>query len=287
MNPLTARELIVNFLKEDLGITGDWSSLPLKGRRLKGVLIAKEEFILCGAPFFEETVKTLDSDAAFNWKFKEGERVKRGIICEVEADGNALLSAERTALNILQRLSGVATKTREFVEILKGSPVKLLDTRKTTPGLRVFEKYATKVGGALNHRLGLFDAVMVKDNHIKAYGGLREAVISVKEQIPITMKIEVEVESKEELKEALSVIDMIDIVMLDNWEIGEVGRAVEELKRAKPSLLVELSGGVDEEKLERVKELPIDFVSTSKVITGARWVDVSLEVVEVDDNERP
>jgi nicotinate-nucleotide pyrophosphorylase (carboxylating) len=287
MNPLTARELIVNFLKEDLGITGDWSSLPLKGRRLRGVLIAKEEFILCGSPFFEETVKALDPDAAFRWKFKEGERVRRGVICEVEADGNALLSAERTALNLLQRLSGVATKTREFVEILKGSSVKLLDTRKTTPGLRVFEKYATKVGGALNHRLGLFDAVMVKDNHIKAYGGLREAVISVKKRIPVTMKVEVEVESKEELKEALSVIDMIDIVMLDNWEIGEVERAVRELKSAKPSVLVELSGGVDEEKLKRVRELPVDFVSTSKVITGAKWVDISLEVVEVDDNERP
>jgi len=279
MNLLTARELIVNFLKEDLGITGDWSSLPLKGKRIKGLLVAKEEFVLCGAPLFEETIKTLDPEAAFRWKFKEGERVKKGVICEIESDGNALLSAERTALNLLQRLSGVATRTREFAKALEGSNVKLLDTRKTTPGLRVFEKYATKVGGALNHRLGLFDAVMVKDNHIKAYGGLKRAVIELRKLIPITMRIEVEVENREQLKEALSVIEMIDIVMLDNWELEKVEEAVKRLKEAKPSVMVELSGGVEFESLKVIRELPVDFVSTSRLITGARWVDISLEVV--------
>jgi len=196
MNPLNIRELIVNFLGEDLGITGDWSSLPLRGRRVRGVLIAKEKFILCGTPFFEEVIKTLDPGADFSWQFKEGEEVeKEEFIGQVEADANALLSAERTALNLLQRLSGIATNTREYAKILKGSPVKLLDTRKTTPGLRVFEKYATKTGGALNHRFGLFDAVMIKDNHIKAYGGVAGAVKTVKGLIPATMKVEVEVES--------------------------------------------------------------------------------------------
>ncbi len=287
MNPLNVRELIVNFLKEDLGVTGDWSSLPLKGKRLKGILIGKERFTLCGIPFFEETVRVLDREATFKWYFKEGDEVEEGVIGEVVADGNALLSAERTALNLLQRLSGIATKTKELVKLLEKSQVKLLDTRKTTPGLRVLEKYATRVGGALNHRMGLFDAVMVKDNHIKAYGGLKRAVKLIREAIPVTMKVEVEVESEEELRKALSVIDMIDIVMLDNWELSDVERAVRELKGVKPSVLVELSGGIDQEKLKRVRKLPVDFVSTSKVITGARWVDISLEVVEVEDFKRP
>jgi len=207
-----------------------------------------------------------------------------GIIGEVEADGSALLSAERTALNLLQRLSGIATKTRKMVEILEGSQVKLLDTRKTTPGLRILEKYATKVGGALNHRFGLFDAVMIKDNHIKAYGSLKKAVTEIRKLIPVTMKIEVEVENEDQLNQAISVIDMIDIVMLDNWEIGKVKEAVKKLKERKPSVKVELSGGIDEEKLNLIKKLPVDFVSTSKLITGASWVDISLEV-EIDDNE--
>ncbi|MEO2065180.1 MAG: carboxylating nicotinate-nucleotide diphosphorylase [Desulfurobacteriaceae bacterium] len=287
MNTLVLRETILNFLKEDLGITGDWSSLNLKGKKLRGTIVAKEEFILCGTFLFEEVIKALDTEAAFKWKFKDGERVKKGVIGEVEADGYALLSAERTALNLLQRLSGISTKTREMVEILKGSRVKLLDTRKTTPGLRVLEKYATRMGGALNHRFGLFDAVMVKDNHIKAYGSLEKAVVEIRKSIPVTMKVEVEVESEEELNQALAVIDLIDIVMLDNWEIGKVEEAARKLKERKPSLKVELSGGIDEEKLKLIKDLPIDFVSTSKVITGAKWVDISLEVERVDNDERP
>ncbi len=287
MNSLVLRETILNFLKEDLGITGDWSSLNLKGKKLRGTVVAKEEFILCGTFLFEEVIRTLDTEAAFRWKFKDGERVKKGVIGEVEADGCALLSAERTALNLLQRLSGISTKTREMVEILKGSRVKLLDTRKTTPGLRVLEKYATRVGGALNHRFGLFDAVMVKDNHIKAYGSLERAVVEIRKSIPVTMKVEVEVESEEQLNQALAVIDLIDIVMLDNWEIGKVEEAARKLKERKPSLKVELSGGIDEKKLKLVKDLPIDFVSTSKVITGAKWVDISLEVERVDNDERP
>jgi len=279
MNPLNLRELIVNFLNEDLGITGDWSSLPLKGKRVRGVLIAKEEFVLCGTPFFEEVFKLLDPKASFGWKFKEGEVVAKGeVVGEVSSDAQALLSAERTALNLLQRLSGVATNTRDYVEVLRGSPVKLLDTRKTTPGLRALEKYATRVGGALNHRFGLFDGVMVKDNHIKAYGGVIKAVKAVREVIPATMKVEVEVESWEELKEALKVVGLIDLIMLDNWREEEVEEAVREIRGEDKRIKVELSGGITRERLKRVRELPVDFVSTSKLVTGAKWVDISLEV---------
>jgi len=279
MNPLNLRELIVNFLNEDLGITGDWSSLPLKGRRVRGALIAKEDFVLCGAPFFEEVFRVLDAGASFRWKFKEGEEVKEGqVVGEVLSDAGALLSAERTALNLLQRLSGIATNTRSYAEVLRGSPVKLLDTRKTTPGLRVFEKYATRVGGAVNHRFGLFDAVMVKDNHIKAYGGVERAVRAVREVIPATMKVEVEVESWQELQEALKVIELIDLIMLDNWKEEEVEEAVKLIRERDGRVKVELSGGITRERLKKVRELPVDFVSTSRLITAAKWVDISLEV---------
>jgi len=279
MNPLNLRELIVNFLNEDLGITGDWSSLPLRGRKVRGVLIAKEDFILCGTPFFEEVFRVLDPGTGFRWNFKEGEEVKEGqVVGEVFSDAGALLPAERTALNLLQRLSGVATNTRSYAEVLRGSSVRLLDTRKTTPGLRVFEKYATRVGGALNHRFGLFDAVMVKDNHIKAYGGVERAVRAVRQVIPATTKVEVEVETREELQEALKVIELIDLIMLDNWKEEEVEEAVKLIRERDGRVKVELSGGITRERLKKVRELPVDFVSTSRLITAAKWVDASLEV---------
>ncbi len=280
MNELFVRNLILNFLSEDLGISGDWSSLPLKGKRLKAEVIAKENFILCGSPFFSRVFALLGGAPEFHWNFKEGEEVSKGsIVCSLECDGSSLLSGERTALNLLQRLSGVATNTREFVKLLSGSSVKLLDTRKTTPGLRALEKYATRVGGALNHRWGLFDAVMLKDNHLKAYGGVREAVLKVKSAVPITAKVEVEVESFEELEEFLEVIELVDLVMLDNWELEKVPEAVKLIRERSSFVKVELSGGVDKESLPFIRELPIDFVSTSKLITSAKWVDVSLEVL--------
>jgi len=280
LNGLFVRNLILNFLNEDLGISGDWSSLPLKGRRLKAEVIAKEDFILCGSPFFNAVFELLGGAPEFRWNFKEGDEVLKGsVLCCLECEASSLLSGERTALNLLQRLSGVATNTREFVKLLSGSPVRLLDTRKTTPGLRALEKYAAKVGGALNHRWGLFDAVMLKDNHLKAYGGVKEAVLNVKRAVPATAKVEVEVENFNELKELLEVVDLVDLVMLDNWELEKVPQAVELIRERSSFVKIELSGGVDKESLPFIRELPIDFVSTSKLITSAKWVDVSLEVV--------
>jgi len=279
MNPLVAEELIVNFLNEDLGITGDWSALPLQGKRAKAQLLSRERAVLCGAPFFEKFFKLLDPSASFDWRFKEGEELTEEVVCSLEADAAALLAAERSALNLLQRLSGIATKTKEFVKVLEGSPIKLLDTRKSTPGLRIFEKYATRVGGAKNHRIALFDAVMVKDNHIKAYGSIKRAVEAIRETAPITLKIEVEVENWAQLEEALEVRELIEIIMLDNWKISEVGEAARAIKRASSKLKIELSGGITKEKLKEIRELPIDFVSTSRIITQAGWIDLSLEVV--------
>jgi len=279
MNSLYLEKLIVNFLNEDLGIAGDITSSALSNVKGKAKLIAREMGVLCGVEAFTLTFKTVDSEIKVNWLKKEGEEFEENeVVCLIEGELPSILTAERTALNLVQRLSGIATTTRRFVEELKGSHVKLLDTRKTTPGLRVLEKHATKVGGALNHRLGLYDAVMIKDNHIRAFGGVKPAVVSVSKEVPVTTKIEVEVENREQLQETIEVIDSVDIVMLDNWPLEEVKEAALTLKKVKPSIKVELSGGITIEKLKTIKELPIDFVSTSKIVTSANWIDFSLEV---------
>ena len=279
MNDIYLRKLILSFLEEDVGIIGDLTSLPLPERCAEAQLIAGEDFILCGAPIFERVFTLVDSNVSFSWFCKEGAPVKRGdVIGKVTGNIKTLLTCERTALNLLQKLSGIATQTRRYVEVLEGSKVKLLDTRKTTPGLRLLEKYATKVGGALNHRFGLYDAVMVKDNHIKAFGGVQEAVKSLIKTIPVTAKIEVEVENWDELTQLLQVIEFVDIVMLDNWKLEEVEKAVNLLKKEKPTIKIEISGGITLQKLKVIRELPVDFVSTSKIITAARWMDISMEV---------
>jgi len=280
MNILQLRNLILNFLNEDLGLAGDITSSSLPDKEGRAVLIAREGGILCGAPVFEMVFKTLSSEVIFNWMKEDGEELEPGsVVCELRGNVKEILTAERTALNLIQRLSGIATETRKYSKVLEGYPVRLLDTRKTTPGLRVLEKYATRVGGALNHRFGLYDAVMIKDNHIKAFGGVRRAVEEVVKNIPVTAKVEVEIESWDELEELLSVIELVDIVMLDNWSDGEVERGALTLKERKEGIKVEVSGGITYERLFFLRELPIDFVSTSRIVTAAKWMDFSLEVL--------
>lgn len=279
MNHLYLKSLIVNFLNEDLGTAGDLTSQALPDVEGEAVVVAKESGILCGIEPFNTVFHTVNENLKVNWLKREGEEFKEGeVLCRVEGELSSILTGERTALNLLQKLSGIATTTRKFVKELEGSPVKLLDTRKTTPGLRVLEKYATRVGGALNHRMGLYDAVMIKDNHIKAFGSIEKAVKSVLKKIPVTTKIEVEVDGWQQLEEVIRVIEFVDIVMLDNWPINEVEKGAVKLKNAKNSIKVEVSGGITLQKLKTLKELPIDFVSTSKIITSAKWLDLSMEV---------
>jgi nicotinate-nucleotide pyrophosphorylase (carboxylating) len=280
MNKIYVEKTILSFLEEDLGAIGDITSSSLESRVAKAEIIAKDNFILCGVPFFETVFKVYDNEVFFEWKKKEGVEVFRGeVIGCVKGDIKTLLICERTALNILQRFSGIATRTREFVKALEGSKVKLLDTRKTTPGLRYFEKYATKVGGAFNHRMALYDAVMIKDNHIKAFGGVKEAVRKVTRSIPVTTKVEVEIENEDQLLELLDVIELVDIVMLDNWDINKIDEATKYLRERKSSVKIEVSGNITLEKLPILKLKDIDFVSTSKVITTAKWVDISMEIL--------
>ena len=280
MNKIYLEKAILSFLEEDLALSGDLTTASIEDRKSEAEVIAKEDFILCGIPFFETVFRLYDNNTTFEWKKREGEEISGGeVIGKVYGNIKTLLTCERTALNILQRLSGIATETRKYINLLKGSKVKLLDTRKTTPGLRYFEKYATKIGGAYNHRMGLYDAVMIKDNHIKAFGGVISAVKSVASSIPVTTKIEVEVENEKQLEEVIQVIELVDIVMLDNWDIDKVENAALKLKSAKSSIKVEVSGNITIEKIRELKDKPIDFISTSKVITGARWIDISMEVL--------
>jgi nicotinate-nucleotide pyrophosphorylase (carboxylating) len=280
MNKIHIEKIILSFLEEDLALSGDLTTAPLEDRESAAEVIAKENFILCGIPFFETVFSLYDNNITFEWKKREGEEISGGeVIGKVYGNIKTLLTCERTALNILQRLSGIATETRKYINLLKGSKVKLLDTRKTTPGLRYFEKYATKIGGAYNHRMGLYDAVMIKDNHIKAFGGVIPAVKSIVSSVPVTTKIEVEVENEKQLEEVIRIIELVDIVMLDNWDIDKVENAALKLKSAKDSIKVEVSGNITFEKIRELKDNSIDFISTSKVITGARWIDISMEVL--------
>ncbi len=281
MNKKVVEKYITQFLEEDLGAFGDPAAYGLKGKIITAYVEVKSPCILAGNDFFELTFDILGS-VKVSWAKEEGQFCAEGeIVCQLKGDAFSILSGERTALNLLQRLSGIATLTSSFVSKLQGSKVKLLDTRKTTPGLRFFEKHAVRVGGGYNHRFTVFDTVMVKDNHIAAYGGLREAVLFAYHSKSPMSKLEVEVDSMELLNVALEseVLSKIDIIMLDNWPLEEIERAVSLIKGAKPETAVEISGGVDLSSIEFLKDVGADFISTSALITKAKWADMSLEVV--------
>ena len=272
MNRLFVRSQLQRFLEEDLG-TGDLTTeLIVSEETARAVIKAKEGGILAGLPFVQELflmlggvyVKPLTNEGS---EFREGDAI-------LELDGRAeiILSAERLALNLLQSLSGIATRTREFVKALEGTGIRILDTRKTTPGYRFFEKYAVRVGGGSNHRFALYDMVLIKDNHKKVVGGIEEAVKRVKGRVGPAYRIEVEVESLEELEKAIGL--GVDMVMLDNFSPEEVREAVKIVKgRSK----VEVSGNIT---LQNVREYAIegvDYISSGSIIYGASWIDLSLK----------
>ena len=274
MNRLFIRSQLQRFLEEDLG-TGDLTTeLIVSEETVRAVVKAKEKGVLAGLPFVQELflmlggvyVKPLVSEGK---EFKEGD-----VILELEGRAEVVLSGERVALNILQSLSGIATRTREFVRALEGTGVRILDTRKTTPGYRFFEKYAVRVGGGSSHRFALYDMVLIKDNHKRVAGGLEEALRRVKERVGPAYRIEVEVENLEELEKALDL--GVDIVMLDNFSPEEVREAVKIVKgRAK----VEVSGGITLENVRDYAIEGVDYISSGSVIYGASWIDLSLRVL--------
>ena len=267
-------EYILNTLREDI-TSEDVSTNAVmpEDRQGKAELICKQDGVICGLGIFERTFRLLDETARFETKVKDGDRVQKGqLIGVIYGDIKAILSGERTGLNYLQRMSGIATMTREYMDELKGYKTVLLDTRKTTPNMRPFEKYAVTVGGATNHRYNLSDGVLLKDNHIGAAGSITKAIQMAKAYAPFVRKIEIETETLEQVKEALDA--GADIIMLDNMDNETMKKAVEMIGgRAQ----TECSGNVTKARLKEIAEIGVDFVSCGALTHSAPIMDVSLK----------
>ena len=271
---LNADELIKMALKEDISNEDVSTNAVLKDfKRGKAELICKQDGVICGLPVFERVFKILDENIHIKFLAKEGEKVhKSQHIAEITGDMRVILQGERTVLNYLQRMSGVATYTSQVAELLKGGKTKLLDTRKTTPNMRIFEKYAVKVGGGNNHRYNLSDGVLLKDNHIGAAGGIKNAIKAAKEYSSFVRKIEIEVETLEGVKEAVEA--GADIIMLDNMSVEDMTAAV---KYIGGRALTECSGNVTKENIGNILATGVDFVSSGALTHSAPILDLSLK----------
>lgn len=268
-------KLIQDWLLEDIG-RGDRTTQALISPGIRDAIwVAKENGVIAGLPIAERAFQLLNSSTVFTALVREGETVQKGqAIAEIQGSFDALLTGERVALNIAMRLSGIATMTRQYVEKIENLPTRLVDTRKTTPGLRLLEKYATQVGGAVNHRMGLDDAVMIKDNHIVAAGGIGVAIAQVRANIPYPLTIEVETETLEMVTEALE--HGADIIMLDNMPLEMMRQAVQMIRQQNERIRIEASGNVTLETLRAIAETGVDFISSSAPITRSTWLDISM-----------
>jgi len=262
-------------IAEDIG-PGDitTSALPSDGRGGTSEIVTKEPLVICGLDAARRVFERVDGHVCFAPKCSDGDSVSAGSVVATAAGSFAsLLISERIALNFLQRLSGIATHVRSYVQALAGRSVRLVDTRKTIPGWRVLEKYAVRMGGAANHRMGLYDGILIKDNHIEAFGGIRPAVAAARAQASHLLKVEVETSSLEEVEEALAA--GADVIMLDNMSDGDIAEAV---RRIAGRALVEVSGQVDREALVRLADLGVDIISAGALIHRARFVDLSMRI---------
>jgi nicotinate-nucleotide pyrophosphorylase (carboxylating) len=270
------QDIIKRALQEDIGhqdITTD--NLVDKEQRSRGVFLAKAAGIVAGIHVAQEVFRCLDHDIQFTVVKNDGEKIAPGdTLAVVAGRTRSLLKGERVALNFLQRLSGIATRTNHMVELIRYEKAEIVDTRKTTPGLRRLEKYAVSVGGARNHRFGLYDGALIKDNHIKAAGGIQKAISTLRTRIPHTIKIEVEVENLEQLQEALEA--RADIIMLDNMDIDTLHQAVE---ITAGQALLEASGGITEANLVEVARTGVDFISIGALTHSAGSLDISFNFV--------
>ena len=273
---------IIDFaLREDIGpgdITTD--NLILDEKQGRGIILAKEPLILAGIEVAKEVFFHLDSKIEFHTRYKDQDEIAQGTtILEVCGSLRTLLKGERTALNFLQHLSGIATHVRSYVEIIGDLPVRLVDTRKTTPGLRTLEKYAVRMGGAYNHRMGLYDGVLIKDNHIAACGGIGKAVETIRGSISHLVKIEVEVSDMAQVREALDA--RADVIMLDNMAISRIREAVALING---KALVEVSGMVTKKDLKELAGTGVDIISAGALTHSAPSVDISMRIVQSADS---
>ncbi|MGG1878681.1 carboxylating nicotinate-nucleotide diphosphorylase [Paenibacillus cisolokensis] len=266
------------WLQEDVGsgdITTQTTIAP--GHESKAIIHAKEDGVIAGMPVAAAVFRAVSPSLQFTAMVEDGDRVSKGtVLAEVEGSTHHILTGERLALNLLQRMSGIATRTRTYVEALEGLPTRLVDTRKTTPGHRMLEKYAVRVGGGANHRFGLYDAVMIKDNHIKGAGGITAAVTRARAHIPHTMTIEVETESLEQVKEAIQA--GADIIMLDNMGLEPMAEAVRMIKSKAPHVRVEASGNVSLETIKGIAQTGVDVISVGRLTYSFSSLDISLDL---------
>jgi nicotinate-nucleotide pyrophosphorylase (carboxylating) len=266
------------WLSEDIG-SGDVTTMATvpQGHQSSGIIHAKQSGIVAGIPLARLVFEVVDKNLKFNAQVTDGIRVERGtVLAVVEGSTHSILTGERLALNLLQRLSGIATKTNEYVTAAQGQQVRIADTRKTTPGHRTLEKYAVRIGGGANHRFGLYDAVMIKDNHIKAAGGITAAVRAAKSRIPHTMMIEVEAESLVQAEEAVQA--GAHIVMLDNMNSADMAEAVAMIRSKAPSIVIEASGGITPERVAEVAKSGVDIISVGSLTHSFQALDISLDL---------
>jgi len=274
-NWILVDEIIIKGLKEDINnidITTD--NLIDDESISKAYMIAKEDGVIAGLAIAKRVFKSIDDEVEIIFNVNDGDEVERGTnIAEIRGKTKAILKGERLALNLLQRMSGIATTCKKYSQMVKEYNLRIVDTRKTTPGLRILEKYAVRVGGCHNHRYNLSDAVMIKDNHIKACGGIKEAVGKIKARIPHTAKVEVEVENISGLEEAIEA--GADIVMLDNMSPSEMKNAV---KVAAGRVILEASGGITMDTLIDVAKTGVDVISVGALTHSVKAMDISLKI---------
>jgi len=276
---LVLDHLLQAWLQEDIG-RGDRTTqgLGLGTQTGCATLEVKQAGVIAGLPLFGRIFYLLEPTATVEYFLSDGEKTNPGqMVAQVRGGLETLLLGERLALNLVMRLSGVASLTRIYADLIADLPTQLVDTRKTTPGLRLLEKYATQVGGAINHRLGLDDAVMVKDNHIQAIGGIAQALEALRSQVPFTQKIEVETETLGQVQAALAA--GADIIMLDNMPLDRMIQAVEMIRHQRPEVKIEASGNITQETIRTVALTGVDYISTSATITRSPWLDCSLNLL--------
>ncbi len=285
IEPFLARDLVHQALNEDL-LYGDQTTEALFPEPFSAIgdAVAKEALVVAGLDLFEIVFKTLDPNILFEAASSPGQYLKPGdLIARVTGDGRSILKAERTALNFMQRLCGIATLTRQFVKAVEGSSAQVVDTRKTTPGWRALEKKAVRLGGGGNHRFHLGDMVLIKDNHIALAGGVKRAVEKARSYAGHPLKIEVEVGNAEELHEAIE--SRAEIIMLDNMSIDEIQSAVILIREKAPAVLIEVSGGVQLETVGAIARCGVDLISVGALTHSARAVDISLEMLSDFERE--
>ncbi len=269
-------QFVQNALMEDIG-RGDLFSKVLNPIDIEAMVIAKEDAVFSGKLYAKHLADVIHIDCEF--LKNDGDKVKKGdILVRLKGDNHSILSLERTFLNLLQHSSGIATNTAKYVRHLKGSNIKLLDTRKTRANLRDFEKYSVLNGGGFNHRMGLDDCLMIKDTHLKTINNLKDFIILARNKIPFTAKIECECDNINKAKEALNA--RVDIIMCDNMEIDDIKKVILLKNEISKNTLIEVSGNIDEGNIMNYTKLEIDAISSGSLIHQAQWVDFSMRVID-------